>query len=178
MKKLFILLLVALFGGGVFAQDVSIDDIDVFMEKQKERRTYSYEARNAIYLELFGNGICTTLNYERFIQRNMSIRIGYGTAAIYQASMPVMFNIFAGKNHRLELSVGVTFFFNREPFIRGYVFYDENITMATGVIGYRYQPLDGGFVFKIGFIPFYAFSAYEHDRKFFGWSGFSFGVSF
>ena len=48
----------------------------------------------------------TGFNYEHFIQRNMSIRIGVGLPAIYSVATPVMFNFFVGNNHKIELGVG------------------------------------------------------------------------
>jgi hypothetical protein len=180
MKKVFILLLVALFSGGIFAQDVTIDDIDEFMEEQKKKKgiPFDAEAKNAFYFELAGNALFVSLNYERFIQKNMSIRVGYGSAAIYHHAVPVMFNFFVGENHRLELGAGVVFLFEREPFIRGYIFNDENLTLLSGTFGYRYQPVDGGFVFRAGLNPSYALSEYEYDEGLFLWFGFIFGTSF
>ncbi len=89
-----------------------------------------------------------------------------------------MFNFFVGKNHRLELGAGINFLFGREQFIKSYIFEDENLRLLSGTIGYRYQPVDGGFVFRIGLNPSYALSEYEYDRIFFVWFGISFGTSF
>lgn len=179
MKTLFVLLLTVMLSAGVFAQDTSMVDIDDFMAKQEVRKKSGpLQAMNAFYLEIGGNALFISLNYERFIQKNMSIRIGYGSAAIYNHAAPVMFNFFVGKNHRLELGAGINFLFGREQFIKGYIFEDENLRLLSGTIGYRYQPVDGGSVFKIGLNPSYALSEYEYDRIFFVWFGISFGISF
>ena len=163
MKTLFILLVTVMLSAGVFAQEKESGPVD---------------AMNAIYGEIGGNALFICLNYERFIQKNMSIRVGYGSAVIYGHAVPVMFNFFVGENHRLELGAGVIFLFGRERFITSYIFHDENLRMASGTFGYRYQSVDGGFVFRLGLNPSYALSEYELDRKLFLWAGMSFGAAF
>lgn len=175
MKSLFILLLTVIFVGsnGIFAQDAVHD----FM-KNREKRIITLEAKNAFYFELAGNAIVISLNYERFIKKNMSIRVGFGTAAIYSISTPLMFNFFVGENYRLELGIGATFFFHKNKLIYDYVYEDDNMIMATAIVGYRYQPFEGGFVFKIGFTPFYVFSSNINDEGFLPSFGISLGNAF
>jgi hypothetical protein len=167
MKKLLILLIVALFSGGVFAQ-----------EKEKGI-VIDREAKNAIYFEMFGNGICMTLNYERFIKRNMSVRAGVGTALLYALATPIMFNFFVGQKYRLELGIGVTIFCSQLR-MGNNTFGNEKMIAITSTVGYRYQPVDGGPIFKIGFTPFYLFESSGGFNKniFFPFFGFSFGGSF
>lgn len=92
-------------------------------------------ARNAIYLEVLGNSVLGCLNYERMIGESFSVRIG----ALFTAT--AMINYFIGSgSHKLEIGGGATF---------GYGYLGPTLTL-----GYRYQPKEGGFVFKAGFTPF------------------------
>ncbi len=173
MKALFVLLLTVVLSIGVFAQDVTIDDIDEFMEKQEEKKRTSVVNMNVLYFELLGNGGIITANYERFIQKNMSIRVGAGSALLVAGTFPVMFNYFVGEDHKLELGIGATICTGVMRFrSSGDTYNDETFVVGTATVGYRYQPVNGGSVFRIGLTPFFI------DDGAFPWAGIGFGFSF
>jgi hypothetical protein len=136
---------------------------------------------NAVYVEILGNGIAYSFNYEHFIDRQVSIRAGLAYIPILNAMVdvftpqptgilvfPITVNYFTNLNindinspHKLELGLGVDIV----NFIGG----DNNFegtgvfaslgksgfgVIGTATIGYRYQPITNGFIFRLGFTPF------------------------
>lgn len=110
-------------------------------------------AANNIYVELLGNGYFYSLNYERMVLNSLACRVG----VMYNLSndntnggtvIPIMVNFlpFNGKHH-LEIGGGVTRFSGRLNWDEGAAY------LPTAAIGYRYQPPEGGFLFKLTFTP-------------------------
>jgi hypothetical protein len=149
-------------------------------------------AKNALYVELGGNGVGYTLNYERRIAEQASLRVGGmfwkasatassgGDSVSSSATMaivPVMAN-FLGlgtANHKLEVGAGVAMaYFSGEASnsIGDKVSGTGMVPMGTATLGYRYQPRDGGFLFRAGYTPVF-------NKDFvFHWGGVSFGYGF
>jgi len=152
-------------------------------------------AQSAIFLELGGNALVYSVNIDRMIDDNKGFRIGIGYMGLsagtvnsdgtaeddVSASMllvPAMFNFFVGSqdkyNHlgssKLELGIGAILVSANGKF--GSTSFSGTGVGGTATIGYRYQPYDGGFVFRIGFTPVFAAST------FFPWAGISFGLAF
>jgi hypothetical protein len=118
-------------------------------------------AKNAFYFELGGNGIFYSINYDRIILPSLSARVGFASftipltsPAISTTTFPILLNYLVGSgNSRFELGAGIVFvaFSGGEfDFIRA----SASTAALTGVVGYRYQPVDGGLVFRAGFTPF------------------------
>ena len=140
-------------------------------------------ARNSIFVELLGNGGLYTLNYDHKFFDHVSARIGAEYISLTGSDtnvedrvsiflLPVMINYLVGNgNSRLELGAGA---------ILGGV--DANVDNETvngigggsftGTIGYRLQPRDGGFLFRIGFTPIVS------SLGFYPWAGLSLGATF
>lgn len=145
-------------------------------------------ARNAIYAELGGNGLLYTLNYDRRIRNHVTGRAGLmfislsGTdedgsrVEATVAFVPLMVNRLIGSGAgRFELGIGPVF-----GFAGGEIddvededveFTGLGLAAVSSTIGYRYQPLDGGLVFRAGLTPFYSGSLQV-------WGGLSIGVAF
>jgi len=125
--------------------------------------------RSAIYLELLGPGLLYSINYDFRVTQNWGLRAGFsdwtvpGIFALTSgelgfAGFPITVNCLLGhgSNH-LELGAGVVpavvtlngNFFFVGPYING----RKSILLETATVGYRYQPTDGGFVFRICFTP-------------------------
>jgi hypothetical protein len=127
-------------------------------------------AHNALYVELLGNAIFYSLNYERFIIDSVAARIGLGyfsvsvstgdesaSATVLTAPLMVNYLGIGGASHKLELGVGVLIVYasgsvdtlaaESEGSGVGFV--------GSGSIAYRYVPYDGGFNFKIGLAPLF-----------------------
>jgi hypothetical protein len=155
--------------------------------------TKSVMAENSIYLELGGNALLYSINFDRMISPDMGARIGIGymglstgtaptdgpdhNASVSVLLVPATFNFFVSShdgNHvgssKLELGLGVALVDINGDF-GGTTFSGAGVG-GTATIGYRYQPYDGGFLFRIGFTPVFASST------FFPWGGISFGLTF
>jgi hypothetical protein len=135
------------------------------------------EAKNAIYLDLLGPGLLYSINYDREIIPDLSARIGLsymsigasasdgaGTTASAKFSylaIPITASYLGigSTSNMLELGGGpVIMNFSGS----GLVSSSDSAVKAggssttvalTGMAGYRHQPADGGFVFRIGASP-------------------------
>ena len=106
---------------------------------------------NAIYVELGGNGFIYSLNFDHKFAQHASWRIGArvlpmrgGNLSNSFLLLPTMINYLAGSgNSRFELGAGLLHGFHSIGYFLS----------GTATIGYRYQPMKGGFNFRIGFTP-------------------------
>jgi len=136
-------------------------------------------APNGIYFELLGNGLLYTINYDRFVSDDISLRAGFeyiglgasdpsgGGESISVSMMlvPITFNyFFASHNNgmigssKFELGAGVVIvnLSANATGSAGTLFSGSGVGVGgTATIGYRYQPSDGGFIFRIGFTPIF-----------------------
>ena len=120
-------------------------------------------APNAVYVELLGNGLLYSLNYDRLLTPNIAARVGVtGLAAASDSAAagvfgtPLMVSYLFGRgNSHLETGVGVLLVAGGVENVEG--FEDESFSGAIGTatIGYRYQRPGGGFVFRAGVTPFF-----------------------
>jgi hypothetical protein len=137
-------------------------------------------ARNAFYLELGGNTILYSLNYDRLFTDKVSGRVGvmfFGAAdedsSAGVVATPIMASYLWGEgNSRFETGAGLLLVSGGVENVEG--FEDEGFSGAVGTatLGYRYQRPAGGFVFRAGVTP--VFSLYGIAP----WFGISFGYSF
>jgi hypothetical protein len=143
--------------------------------------TASNLKQNQLYLELAGNGLIYSINYERFLSENFTIRGGFGITPglIFVEGtfihIPVTASYLIGsKTSKLELGLGATYFAGEDTEIFGLDAGDQSLMFLTGIIGYRYTSLSG-FVFRIFFTPLYSGEA---DPPFSPYFGLSFGYAF
>jgi hypothetical protein len=146
-------------------------------------------ARNAIYFEGFGQGMLYSINYDYRIDGSMSIRAGFTRWSIpfifirelTATGVPLTVNYLSGeRNSHFEAGIGVVLFHFRA---RGswFVFSSDtessaNLLLGTATVGYRYQPRDGGFLFRIGVTPFFTLDDGAFYARLHG--GISFGFVF
>ncbi len=123
--------------------------------------TLSSVKQNQLYLELGGNGMIYSINYERSLSENFTLRGGFGiTPGIIFAEgtfihIPVTASyLIGGKSSKFETGLGATYFAGTDVEIFGLPSDDQTLIFLTGIIGYRYIS-SGGFVFRIAFTPFY-----------------------
>ncbi len=142
-------------------------------------------ARNSVFLELLGNGGLYTLNYDHKFFDHVSARLGLeyislsgddgGTGTDDRVTIflaPIMVNYLVGNgNSRLELGAGT--------YLGGFSGDVENEVVDgiggggfTGTIGYRLQPRDGGFLFRVGITPIISAAGAQL------WGGLSLGGTF
>lgn len=145
-------------------------------------------ARQTVYVELGGNGLWYSLNYERWLQPNLAVRIGAsylsmsassGTAeaSVSSLGVPLTASYMVGRgNSKLELGGGVLFEKFSGQASSGFGEKAEGgglFPMATFIAGYRYAPANGGMNFKLAFTP-----VWHPDLGTFMWGGLAFGYGF
>ena len=140
-------------------------------------------APNSVYIELGGQGIFLSANYDRILidttPHSIALRAGLGVWANLSSSsnnesgvtIPINMSYLYGYNHKLELGVGYTI----APDIslkleKGKI---TSPGTVTTIIGYRYQAIDGGFLFRVG-VVFYLTS----EEAIAGNGALSFGYAF
>ena len=128
-----------------------------------------------IYLDLGGGSLFYSINFEK--QTKSGFVYGFGMEYLpnltindsYYGStfgiIPTANQLFGKKSHHLE--VGISGLLT----LQGYQISGLKSLLAFGRIGYRYQPNNGGFVFRAGFTPI----LYPTIAP---WGGISFGYCF
>lgn len=141
---------------------------------------HNRDAKNAIYVDLLGPGLFYSLNYDRVIADDVSVRVGLSYFSVGASggsgstSASVKFSYLAipitasylgigSENNMLELGGGgMIMNFKGSGLIKndsasGSVGESVTTVAMTGMAGYRHQPADGGFVFRVGLSPIVTF---------------------
>lgn len=105
---------------------------------------------NAIYAELFGNGLLLTLNYEKIIDGKVFARFGGlcvpANSVPCPLAAPVMVGYLLGMGpNKLELALGQLWIWNTP--MRGWT------VAQTATVAWRYQPSRSGMMWKVGYTP-------------------------
>ena len=159
-----------LLGFCVFAQEQ--EEYDFSNEQTYEKIEKPKLKHHSVYVELGGNSIVYSLNYDYTFSLSESSKLAIGSGFEYVVmdsyanpdihtpeAQPFLFvtpavNLLLGKkSHHLEIGMSAIY-----------------LTIPSARIGYRYQPAKGGFLFRIGFTPIVAIP--------FPWAGISFGYTF
>jgi hypothetical protein len=145
---------------------------------------YSQPKQNSIYFEALGNGGLYSFNYDRMFTESLGGRIGFMylseldfifTSINDLLLIPITLNYFVGSgNSKLELGGGIVYVSVSGGEFFGIKSSNKSSSNAAGTatIGYRYQQSSGGFLFRIGFTPFFNSGGFAPS------SGISFGFSF
>jgi len=140
--------------------------------------------KNALYLELFGNGGFYSINYERNFHPNIYCRIGFEsfqTSDLFDRSntgritaVPLLVSFLSGHGrHHFEFGGGLLLG-NRKEFSES-----NPICDFTSFFGYRYQSLiSKGFLFRIGLTPFVSLNETNYPDRFLLSAGLSLGYHF
>jgi hypothetical protein len=144
--------------------------------------TSAAPAWNSIYLEGGGSAVAYSLNYERLLSNKLGLRIGFGYLPVSNStgtkhasitSAPLTLNWFpfsdTTSSSKLEIGAGLSYVDLTKA---AYGFAVVNTIGYTAIVGYRYQPWDGGFLFRIAFTPVII------AADFHAWGGISFGYGF
>ncbi len=146
-------------------------------------------AANVVFAEAFGSGLLYSVNYERIVDTwNIGLRggVSYFTYAVssYGASgnltlvsLPLLASYYVGwRSHHLQLGLGATILYTEVATdSTGTKFDGERSGLgiaATGVVGYRFIPRDGGISFGVGFTPL------VRTSRFLPWGGANVGYAF
>ncbi|RYE09386.1 MAG: hypothetical protein EOP51_33350 [Sphingobacteriales bacterium] len=118
-----------------------------------------------MYLELAGPGLAFSVNYDtRFSDTRDGLggRVGFGyfpNPFFSIVSVPVQLNYLVGsRSHFLELGAGATYLKvgddNNNKKDNDFLSFNAVTgVLGTATVGYRYQPVDGGFNFRISANP-------------------------
>ena len=124
------------------------------------------DANNSFFLEGGGPGLLYSLNYERLVESDWALRIGVSYASISASAgstsaeasfltVPVTASYLGLRegNHILELGVGATGIYASGAGSSGVTAASGSGMTALGtvMVGYRRQPVNGGFQFRVGF---------------------------
>lgn len=147
-------------------------------------------ADNAVYFELGGSGGLWSVNAERALG-NLRLRAGFASWSVGDSfgagtddyvTVPLTISLLRGQgNHRMEVGGGVTV---GSTSFRSALDDSEQrsgFTTLTGILGYRYQKPQGGFLFRAVVVPMYGFGSADAaypDKGFFPSAGLSFGFAF
>ncbi len=142
------------------------------LQVKAQDSTPLFTAKNAIFLELGGNGLLYSLNYERmFYQKGIfksAARIGLTTLprkietetkTYWDVALPLeLVGLIGRSKHHLELGIGYTPSYIAKTKLEiggsGFEFDGYRLTSVVPLrIGYRYQKPDGGFFFRAAYMP-------------------------
>ncbi len=174
MKTLFCLFCVIVCCKNLHAQDT------IHLRHLPKETILTDRPPQALYAEVFGRSIDFSINYDsRFSKRvdGWGFSAGFGVISgnienRNYFSLPVSANYLAGRNGKyLEVGAGLTYF-NAKVTDTDEGTSGGNTIMGTFIIGYRNQPLHGGFMFRTGispiilrnnFIPYYPYVSFGYN---------------
>ncbi len=122
-------------------------------------------AENNFFIEGGGPGLLYSLNYERILEQDFGLRLGFSYQAFSASTsgssasasfftVPVIASYLgvSSGNHVLELGAGGTAIYVSGSAASGTAIAAGSgmTALGTALIGYRRQPADGGFQFRIG----------------------------
>jgi hypothetical protein len=145
-------------------------------------------SKNAVYAEALGAGIFYSLNYERFISNDVTVRIGFSSFPLSYNDgkdhstlfiVPIIANYLVGTgNSKLEVGLGISYLVDSEELsgnvTENYINRSSSGIIFIGSFGYRYQPSDGGMHFRLFATPLLS----PYTGYFRLWFGSSIGICF
>lgn len=122
--------------------------------------------KNSVYLELAGNGIIYSVNYDRIIplsdQFKIAPRVGIELLPKRENSdygnfiVPIELNALWAKNstckNHLEFGVGINLIGVKLQMINEPAPTTKTAKVTTGRLGFRHQKPTGGFMYRIGLV--------------------------
>ncbi|HET6922982.1 MAG TPA: hypothetical protein VFI16_07535 [Anaeromyxobacteraceae bacterium] len=139
-------------------------------------------ARNGLYVELGGSAGIWSLNYERFVTDDVSLRVGGSytsvtdsfSTSVSLATFPLTASYLGVRSgsHALELGAGVVFASASVSTTSVGVEAFGSGVIGTAILGYRLAPLDGGFNLRVAVTPLFG------EGGFFFWGGVALGGLF
>lgn len=142
------------------------------------------EAKNAIYIDLAGPAVFYSVNYDRELIPDLSARIGISyisvgasaggeSAGVSYFAVPLTASYLGlgSRNNIFEVGGGGVYMsVDGDGLVEGG---GGSAFLMTALAGYRHQPEDGGFVFRVGLSPMIVLGA-----NFLPWGYMSFGAAF
>ena len=110
--------------------------------------------KNNVYFELGGNGYLYSLNYERTIDENYNIRMGFSIlpkgSLSSEPNRDLIFSPLLMLNYLMRFNKEIN---NGLDFGIGIIYVRAGEISPALSIGYRYCPVDGGTIFQIALTP-------------------------
>jgi hypothetical protein len=124
-----------------------------------------YQKEASLYAEIFGNGGEISLNFEKFVGRTASFKVGAGlTGAAFRKGYVIPFGMslfFGGSRNKIEIGAGGAWIdFDNQGTDRVIFDLKEDQVVTNGVIGFRFIG-DYGFTFRLAFTPAYTKDGFE-----------------
>ncbi|MFC3414937.1 hypothetical protein [Algoriphagus hitonicola] len=143
---------------------ILISVLFIGLSNLQAQTTEPREQGKAFYLELFGNGITYSLNYDQRFQKRMD-GLGFKAGASFLSlggssvgTVPVGLNYLLGKEGKFfEMGMGSTLIFGggNTDFAVGDGEPLDTYFLGTMTFGYRSEPTDGGFLFRANLTPIF-----------------------
>ncbi|MEZ4910153.1 MAG: hypothetical protein R2774_04750 [Saprospiraceae bacterium] len=112
--------------------------------------------RNTFFVELLGNGLIFSANYDIRLVNKFGARFGLGYIGADGSgilTIPVMGNFLLGNNGKyFEVGGGICYLSGTGEV---FDFDDNSAVLGTLSFMYRSQPINGGFMWKIGLTPLF-----------------------
>jgi hypothetical protein len=134
--------------------------------------------RNSVYVEIIGSGLVWSINYDNLVSNHVALRAGVGylglgtsssgtnyqsvTASILTIPLTASY-LFSSdgpplSSHKFELGAGLTLVSISGSFSS---FSTSGFGLiGTAILGYRYQPADGGVLFRADVTPWFGSGAF------------------
>ena len=142
------------------------------VNKDSTEQTKSEIKRNLLFLEIAGNGGIISYNYERYINKTLSLRVGLGSDVFGGQFIPLMINYNFYNPFEIGLGV-VPFNFGSSVRSSNNIFANQSSgILITSLLGYK--KTFGWFLFKASFTPHFN----PKNSEFLLFGGISFGISF
>ena len=165
------------------------------LQLMAQKQADPFTAKNAAYLELAGNGIFYSLNYERVIYQKglfkSAARVGItalpskiAAETFWSGALPLELVGFIGRSrHHFEFGVGYTPYLYAKSTISPIIAEEEFDAYRVASIvpfrlGYRYQKPEGGLFFRAGYLPALDFTPERINKLHLMHGGISIGKSF
>jgi hypothetical protein len=147
-----------------------IVSISTFAQSQTFSDSYERTKGRAVYMEVLGNGFGYSLNYDqRFQERfdGLGFKAGgsyFGVDGVSVATFPIGINyLLGGQGKYFEMGLGSTYILasgkTNIPGI-GKDRTSGNLFLGNMIFGYRSEPVDGGFLFRASFTPFFGYGIF------------------
>ncbi len=131
------------------------------------KQTKTVKKENLLFLEIAGNGLFLSLNYERYISDNLSLRVGFGTRIFDGLTYPLLINY----SFEIPIEIGVGILPYSHMGLSKF-FESHSSVLITSTFGFK--RINKGFIFKVSITPFFN----PENSKFKLSGGIGFGISF
>ncbi|HET7153362.1 MAG TPA: hypothetical protein VFJ29_06320 [Candidatus Kapabacteria bacterium] len=153
-------------------------------------------APNAIFLELGGNCLFGSINYDRRLNETYAVRLGvcpymtFGAQSDFLIGTVLVNAMLTHRATHIQVGVGATVIMNKyQPLYDTSPLFGINnntvtqnglrvIVLPTADFGFRYQPRDRGMFAQLDFTPLLSLDGSDFSNAILFWGGFSIGFTF